>query len=254
MENSNNNDSPQLPSGTDAPPKDAPKDTKRAQIAIVEDDDSIRELLMLNLQNEGFGAEAYFSVEQLDRKTETFAYDLLILDVMLPGDSGLTYAHRLREQGVNVPILFISALGKQDKIDSAYEAGAIDYIVKPFEMTHLLAKVKNLMFHFIKRHEAPLANKVGKAQIDWDLLQVESAGETHILTPKEAAVLVYFLKNPNKVVPRQELIEKVWGGDVYVTSRSIDNFLVKFRKWFEEDPSNPELFLTFPKKGYAYKP
>ncbi len=227
---------------------------RRAQIAVVEDDDSIRELLTLNLQNEGFGVDACFSVEQLERKSDTLVYDLLILDVMLPGDSGLTFAHKLREKNINIPILFISALGRQDKIESAYEAGAIDYIVKPFEISHLLAKVKNLLFHFVKRHEAPLTNKVGRAIIDWDLLQVQSGDETHILTPKEAAVLVYFLKNPNKVVPRQQLIEKIWGDDVYVTSRSIDNFLVKFRKWFEEDPAEPRLFITFPKKGYAYRP
>ena len=224
-----------------------------ATIALIEDDDSIRELLAINLQNEGFRIDSFFSTEQLDRKKDAEFYDLIILDIMLPGENGLTYAKKLQEKDKSVPILFISALGQEDKIKFAYEVGAIDYIVKPFEMDNLLLKVKNLLYHFIKRHSAPMPNRVGEALIDWDLMQVKTGESTHVLTPKEAEVLVYFLENPNKVVSRDELIKNIWGENIYVTSRNIDNFLVKFRKWFEKDPGEPKLFITYPKKGYAYK-
>ena len=226
---------------------------RRAQIALVEDDDSIRELITLNLQNEGFGIDSFFSVEQLDRKGDLHTYDLLLLDIMLPGMNGLNFAQKLRSEERHIPVLFISALGQEDKIKTAYESGAIDYIVKPFEIDHLLFKIKNLLYHFVKRHEAPLPQKLGEASIDWDLMQVEKEGKIQTLTPKEGEVLIHFLQNPNKVITRDELIENVWGGDVYVTSRNIDNFLVKFRKWFEKDPAHPEIFITYPKKGYAYR-
>ncbi|MES0488843.1 MAG: response regulator transcription factor [Leptospirales bacterium] len=225
----------------------------KAYIALVEDDDTIRELLTLNLQNAGFDVDSFFSIEQLERKTKAAEYDLLILDIMLPGMNGLNYAKKLREESQNVPILFISALGQEDKIRMAYEAGAIDYIVKPFEIEHLLLKIRNLLFLFIRRASAPLPSKVGMATIDWELMQVNKEDSTHILTPKEAKILIYFFENPNKVISRQELMDNVWGENVYVTSRNIDNFLVKFRKWFEKDPANPVLFITYPKKGYAFK-
>jgi DNA-binding response OmpR family regulator len=226
---------------------------QQSHLALVEDDDAIRELLTINLQKEGFIVDSFFSVEQLERKNEGMFYDLLLLDIMLPGENGLAYAQKLRNRGVNVPILFISALGQEDKIKTAYSAGAIDYIIKPFEVDNLLAKVKNLAYYFVKRHSAPLPQKIGRARINWSLLQVETDSENHLLTPKEAKVLIHFVENPNKIINRKELIETVWGDDVYVTSRNIDNFLVKFRKWFEEDPSNPRLFITYSKKGYAYK-
>lgn len=226
---------------------------RRARIALVEDDDSIRELITLNLQNEGFGVDSYFSAEQLERKGEVHTYDLLLLDIMLPGMNGLNFAQKLRSEEKHIPVLFISALGQEDKIKTAYESGAIDYIVKPFEIEHLLLKVKNLLYHFVKRHEAPLPQKLGETAIDWDLMQIEKNSKVQTLTPKEAEVLIHFLQNPNKVISRDELIQNVWGGDVYVTSRNIDNFLVKFRKWFEKDPANPEIFVTYPKKGYAYR-
>ena len=230
-----------------------PAQNARARIALVEDDDSIRELITLNLQNEGFGVDSFFSAEQLDRKGDVQNYDLLLLDIMLPGMNGLNFAQKLREEEKHIPVLFISALGQDEKIKTAYESGAIDYIVKPFEIEHLLMKIKNLLYHFVKRHEAPLPEKLGEASIDWDLMQVIKNGKNQTLTPKEAEVLTYFLQNPNKVVSRDELIKNVWGGDVYVTSRNIDNFLVKFRKWFETEPSHPSIFITYPKKGYAYR-
>jgi len=223
-------------------------------IALVEDDDSIRELLTLNLQGAGFQVQSFFSVEQLDRKMQSVSFDLIVLDIMLPGENGLSYAKKLNKAEKNIPILFISAIDQQAKIAQAYENGAIDYIVKPFEVEMLLMKVKNLLYYFVRRHSAPLPNRIGDAIINWDMMTVEKEGKTYTLTPKEAEVLLYFVENPNNVIERKQLIMKIWGNDVYVTSRNIDNFLVKFRKWFEEDPSNPSLFITYPKKGYAYKP
>ena len=228
------------------------KEKNKAYIALVEDDDSIRELLSINLQGIGFRVDSFFSTEQMVRKSETLQYDLIILDIMLPGENGLKFAQNLHKQELNIPILFISALGHEEKIKQAYLAGAIDYIVKPFEINQILMKIQNLLFYFIKRHSAPLPSKIGEAYIDWDLMKVVKDNEEVILTPKEAKVLIHFVENPNQIIERKKLIEIVWGKDIYVTGRNVDNFLVKFRKWFEVDAANPKIFITYPKKGYAY--
>jgi DNA-binding response OmpR family regulator len=224
----------------------------KAFIGLVEDDDAIRELLTINLQQIGFRVESFFSTEQMVRKSDNLPYDLIILDIMLPGENGLKFAQNLQKKNLNIPILFISALGNEEKIKQAYQAGAIDYVVKPFEMDQVLMKIQNLLFYFVKRHAAPLPSKIGEAKIDWDLMKVITLDGEYILTPKEAKVLIHFVENPNQIIERKKLIEIVWGKDVFVTSRNVDNFLVKFRKWFEKDPANPEIFLTYPKKGYAY--
>ncbi|MDH4199831.1 MAG: response regulator transcription factor [Spirochaetia bacterium] len=229
-----------------------PSQRNRAFIALVEDDDNIRELLTINLQSIGFKVDSFFSTEQMHRKSENLDYDLIILDIMLPGESGLKFAQNLQKKEQNIPILFISAISQEEKIRQAYLAGAIDYVVKPFEIDQVLLKIQNLLFYFIKRHSAPLPSKICDAHIDWDLMKVTRGNEENILTPKEARVLIYFLENPNQIIERKKLIEIVWGKDVYVTSRNVDNFLVKFRKWFEKDPGNPKIFITYPKKGYAY--
>ena len=115
-------------------------------------------------------------------------------------------------------------------------------------------KVKNLLYHFVPRSTAPLPAKLGEHEINWDLLQVKTCdGQVFTLTGKEAEALAYFLENEKKIISRKELIEKIWGNDRYISTRNVDNFLVKFRKIFEIDPAKPKHFLTYPKKGYAFQ-
>ena len=222
------------------------------KIALVEDDDSIRELIEMNLKHEGFHVDSFFSSEQLERKHSASDFEIILLDIMLPGENGLVFAEKLKKGNVMVPILFISALGQEEKIKKAYSLGAIDYIIKPFSIETLIAKIRNLTTHFIKKHAATLPNKIGAVSINWDLLQIIRDDEETILSPKEAEALAYFLKNPNKVITREELISEIWGANVYVSGRNIDNFLVKFRKLFEKNPAAPKVFITYPRKGYAY--
>ena len=222
------------------------------KIALIEDDDSIRQLIEINLKHEGFHVDSFFSSEQLERKHDVSDFEIILLDIMLPGENGLAFAEKLQKNNVMVPILFISALGQEDKIKKAYTLGAIDYIIKPFSIETLIAKIRNLTAHFIKRQSASLPNTIGNVHINWDLLQITRDNEETILSPKEAEALAYFLQNPDKVITRDELISQIWGSDVYVSGRNIDNFLVKFRKLFEKNPASPKTFITYPRKGYAY--
>ncbi len=224
------------------------------RIAIVEDNDSIRELIELNLRRENYVVDAFFSAEQLEKAYSPGRFDLLLLDVMLPGKSGIQLAESLLQKEALLPILFISAVNQEQKITRAYELGAIDYIVKPFEIDHLLIKIRNLLHYFAPRQEERiLPTIVGAAEINWDLLQVNRNGEIHVLTPKEAQTLSYFLNNADRVIPRTELMEKIWGQEHEVSSRNIDNYMVRFRRMFEENPAEPRIFITYPKKGYACK-
>ena len=224
-------------------------------IAIIEDDDSMRELLRLNLKAEEFAVDAFISVEELKKKVGDFRkikidYDLIILDNMLPGTSGVDFAKQL--QNLKIPILFISALNQQKKIEEAYSFGAIDYLTKPFELATLIAKVKNLSRYFIQPKQEALPNQIGNCIINWKLMNVTKKNQEFKLSVKEINALSLFLTQPNEIIGRNDLIEKIWGGSTYVSTRNIDNIVVKLRRIFEEDPSNPKLFKTYPKKGYAY--
>jgi len=222
------------------------------KIALIEDDDSIRQLIEMNLKHEGFQVESFFSAEQLERKHNAGDFEIILLDIMLPGENGLAFAEKLQKNNIMVPILFISALGQEEKIQKAYKLGAIDYITKPFLIETLISKIKNLTRYFIKRKTASLPDNIKGVRINWDLLQITRDNEETVLSPKEAEALAYFLVNPNKVITREELISEIWGSNVYVSGRNIDNFLVKFRKIFEKNPAVPEIFITYPRKGYAY--
>lgn len=221
------------------------------RIALVEDDDSIRELLTANLKAAGFRTDSYFSAEQLERKGQIAQYDLLILDIMLPGNSGLQLAEKIARSETQVPVMFISALNNSAKIEQAYKSGAIDYLVKPFDLDILLAKVRNLLFYFTKKISDKLPARLGAADIDWNLMVITRDGKSENLSPREARTLVYFLENPNRIITRQELLEKIWNEKKQISSRNIDNYLVKFRKLFENNPADPQIFLTHPGKGYA---
>ena len=229
------------------------RNAERTSIALVEDDDTIRELIEINLKSENYQVDSFFSIEQLEKNYKPGLYDLLILDIMLPGKSGLTFAEKLYSTSSTIPTLFISALNQEAKIREAYRLGAIDYIIKPFAIDLLLQKIRNLLLHFIPRTgEVNLPIEVGTGKINWDLMEITtSTKETVNLSPKESQALLYFLQNPNRIITRKELISYIWGEDVFVSGRNIDNFLVKFRKLFEADASDPKIFLTFLKKGYA---
>ncbi len=224
---------------------------KEAYIALVEDDDSNRELISMNLQHAGFEVASFFSVEHL-AKTELADYDLLLLDIMLPGKSGIDFARELQASGLHLPVLFVSALSQADSIQKAYEAGAIDYIIKPINIDNLLMKIRNLLFYFVKREQPGMPDRVGEAIIDWNLLKAHRGDQDFKLSLKEVRALMHFVKNPGKVISRKEISEEVWGRDVFVANRSIDNFLVKFRRIFEKDAAQPKIFITYPKQGYAY--
>lgn len=223
-------------------------------IAIVEDDDSIRELLAENLKKAGYRVSAFFTAEQFERKLDG-GYNLLLLDIMLPGKNGLQLLKEIRSLGETFPVILVTASETEAHIDTALSAGAIDYIVKPFNLKHLLLKIENL-FEQIgtpapgERHDA---YTIGAGKFDRELQIVLRDKKEHKLTPSEAATLTYFIENPNRIISREELQEHISAEARAISSRNLDNYILKFRKLFEIDPKDPVIFVTIPRKGYALK-
>ena len=226
----------------------------RKHIAIVEDDDSIRELLAENLKRAGYQVTAFFSAEQFERKADS-GFHLLLLDIMLPGKNGLALLKELRATNHMLPVILLTASEQESHTDQAFTAGAIDYIVKPFNLKHLLLKIENL-FEQIRGADTGNSVKdfhIGAGRFDPQLNLVVRDKREYKLTPSETATLLYFVENPNRIISREELQTAISTTAKNLTSRNLDNYILKFRKLFEPNPKEPAYFVTIPRKGYALK-
>jgi two-component system alkaline phosphatase synthesis response regulator PhoP len=225
------------------------------KIFLVEDEPSLREMVQMNLELEGYDVSCLKDGNMaMERISELGFSDLVILDVMLPHHSGLEICEAIRRSSA-VPILFLSAKGTtSDKIEGLKKGGN-DYLGKPFDLEELLLRVKVLteparLAHKNTLQELVLGNKV----LNFETFSVLDTltNETDSLSKKEIDLLRFFLENEDKVVSRDEILDNVWGKDVFPTSRTIDNFILHFRKLFEEDPKNPRYFHSIRSVGYRF--
>lgn len=209
----------------------------------------------MNLELEGYDVSCLKDGNTaMERISELGFSDLVILDVMLPHHSGLEICEAIRRSSA-VPILFLSAKGTtSDKIEGLKKGGN-DYLGKPFDLEELLLRVKVLteparLAHKNTLQELVLGNKV----LNFETFTVLDTltNETDSLSKKEIDLLRFFLENEDKVVSRDEILDNVWGKDVFPTSRTIDNFILHFRKLFEEDPKNPRYFHSIRSVGYRF--
>ncbi len=225
-------------------------------IFIVEDDKAMREGLIDNLRIEGYTVDAAgdgaSGLEQLLRHT----YDCAILDVMLPKLSGFDILRKLREHGVNIPAIMLTAKGEEiDKV-LGLELGADDYITKPFGLRELLARVKAVL----RRYETAAGQgAVGRLMIG--LLEVNVRTYTAVrkgkpveMTPKEMEVLKFLWEHNSQTVSRDQLLTNVWGYDDSISSRTVDNFILRLRQKIEENPADPKIIITVHGMGYRLIP
>jgi two-component system alkaline phosphatase synthesis response regulator PhoP len=220
---------------------------------LVEDEEGLQNVIKLNLELEGyFVSIANDGIEALKLFNEN-RYDLVILDVMLPELDGFSVCTTIRLKDQKTPILFLTAKdSSQDRI-TGLKIGGDDYLVKPFNLEELLLRVENL----VKRSalEVVLADKFSfsNCSIDFSGYIAENArGEKRRLTDKEVKLLKLLIANKGNVVSRTEILETVWGYDVYPTTRTIDNFILSFRKFFESDSKKPNYFLSVRGVGYKF--
>ncbi len=226
-----------------------------AKILVIEDEPEMQKGLRDNLKFEGYDVDVAGDGEKGLKKILEGKHDLILLDVMLPEMSGFDVCKSAREEGIRIPIIMLTAKGEEiDKV-LGLELGADDYITKPFSLRELLARVKAVLRR--KEGVALLSeNKIaiGLLQIDFGTYNASRRGKAIDMTPKEFEILKYLWKNKNQVVSRDTLLTNVWGYDESISSRTVDNFILKLRQKIESTPSKPRHIVTIHGTGYKLIP
>ena len=230
-------------------------------VLVVEDEKHLAAGLRYNLKAEGYEVETVGTAEEALALLNDGRFDVVVLDVMLPGMDGFSLASRLRAQGQFVPILMLTARGQAQDVLRGFEAGADDYLPKPFDLAVLLARINALLRRrqwFNKdrdRVEQDGGAKVfefGGKTIDFEALELRSGEQTVHLTLMEAELLRYLINHAGKIVSRSVILEDVWGLREDTDTRAIDNFIVRLRKYIEDEPSRPRHLLTVRGVGYKF--
>lgn len=236
---------------------------------VVEDEQHLAEGLRFNLEAEGYQVQLVDAGEAaLEKlKTESQAFDVVILDVMLPGISGFDVVSRMRESGQFVPTLILTARGHADDVLQGFAAGADDYLTKPFELSILIARIRGLLRRrewlraaAVSRTESqaepPPESKhaftFGEKSVDFDRLELRVRDQVFPLTLMEANVLRYLIDNEGKRVSRKSMLANVWGLHEDTDTRAIDNFIVRLRRYIEDDPTRPRHLQTVRGVGYRF--
>ena len=234
-----------------------PRETE-PHLLVVDDDKRLRELLRRYLSDNGFRVTIAADARDARSNLASFAFDLLVLDVMLPGVDGFSVCRTLRSQGNSTPVLFLTARG--DPIDRVrgLEAGGDDYLAKPFHLQEFLLRVRAILRRWDwYRSASSTADtamlRFGGNEVDFRLFRARAwNGESQELTEKEAMILKVLAEHAGEIVSREDLLERVWGYDVFPSTRTVDNFILRLRKRFEQDPANPRHFLTVWGVGYRF--
>lgn len=221
------------------------------KILVVEDEPDMLRGLKDNFEFEHYEVDAAWDGEAALKKISESTYDLIILDIMLPKLSGLDVCRRVREQGVTTPIIMLTA--KSEEIDKVLglELGADDYVTKPFGVRELLARVKAIL----RRAEGIAVGPsdrmtIGTLDLDFAAYTAARDGEPLSLTPKEFEIMRHLWQHRNKTVTRDDLLTQVWGYDESISTRTVDNFILKLRQKIEEDPAAPKHIITIHGIGY----
>ncbi len=225
-------------------------------ILLVEDEENLQEALKLNLELEGYEITSSYDGEQALRFFQQEHFDLIILDVMLPELDGISVCETIRLSNNEVPILILSAKNSSADRVLGLKKGADDYLTKPFNLEELLLRVTKLIRkseQMAIKKNLPDIYEFGKNKIDFrGLIGTNKKDEQIMLSKREGMLLKLLIENKNEVVTREKILQAVWGYNVYPTTRTIDNFILSFRKYFEEDSRNPVYFHSVRGVGYKF--
>ncbi|MEQ9449724.1 MAG: response regulator transcription factor [Rhodospirillaceae bacterium] len=231
------------------------------RILIVEDDLHLAEGMAENMRAEGCDTDTAYDGRAGLEKATTSDYDLLVLDVMLPYMDGFALCRALRAEGKNVPVLFLTARGEAADKVRGLEAGGDDYLTKPFHLEEFLLRVRAILrrWQWYKQSVARPASGgtllFADNEVNFNTFRAKSwDGTWHDLTEKEAMNLKVLSEHAGEVVTRDDLLEKVWGYEVFPSTRTVDNFILRLRKLFEREPHEPRHFLTVRGVGYRFLP
>jgi len=235
-------------------------------ILIVEDEPLVSDMVSLNLEHAGYDVQACTTAEAALEHVPNAA--LLILDRMLPGMDGLAFARHLRAAGVTTPILMLTARGEVAARVAGLDAGADDYLAKPFAMPELLARVRALRRRAQDAAPRPIPPaqtgsapgsavrtlRFDKYTVNLNTREAMTNDGVEVLTETECQLLVYFHDHAGDMLSRADILESVWGMDKFPTARTVDNYVLRLRKLFEPDPENPRYLITVRGRGYVFRP
>jgi two-component system, OmpR family, alkaline phosphatase synthesis response regulator PhoP len=234
------------------------------RILIVEDEQHLAEGLRFNLEAEGYQVQAVetgeAALELLLPEHHQPAFDLVVLDVMLPVKDGFTVVSEMRGAGQFVPTLMLTARGRPEDVLEGFAAGADDYLPKPFELSILIARIRGLLRRKqwlrstapAAKSEAKESYKFGEKSVYFNLLEVHAAGKVYPLTLMEASILRFLIEHEGQAVSRKSMLQEVWGMREDTDTRAIDNFIVRLRRYLEDDPAKPRHLVTVRGIGYRF--
>lgn len=229
---------------------------KKGSILLVEDEENLHEALKLNLELDGFAVTSALDGAAALNAVNAEYFDLIILDVMLPEMDGIHVTETIRISNNEVPILILSAKNSSADRVLGLKKGADDYLTKPFNLEELLLRVHKLIDKNKKLQDKSSLGDTysfGGNTVDFKAQEATGSNGTKIqLSKKETMLLKLLIENKNEVVPREKILQSVWGYNVYPTTRTIDNFILSFRKYFEQDSRNPKYFHSVRGVGYKY--
>ena len=229
--------------------------TTMGRILIVEDEQHLADGLKFNLDAEGYAADVLDNGEAAVERllgAGRAAYDLVVLDVMLPRKDGFTVVSELRAAKQFVPVLILTARGRPDDVLQGFAAGADDYLPKPMELAILLARIQSLLRRSAWTKRPADQYAFAGRTIDFDNLELRVENKTLQLTLMEANLLKHLIQHEGKAVSRRSMLEDVWGLHEDTDTRAIDNFIVRLRRYIEQDPSKPRHLLTVRGVGYRF--
>jgi DNA-binding response OmpR family regulator len=238
-----------------------------SRVLVVEDEAHLAQGLRFNLEAEGYAAEVVgdgeAATDRLLEKKENF--DAVVLDIMLPGKDGFSVVSELRAARNYVPVLMLTARGRPEDVLKGFASGADDYLAKPFDLSILLARLQGLLrrSQWVRGAAAPGsavpsdteelgAFSFGGKTIDFGALELRSGDHTIHLTLMESELLRHLVRNDGRIVSRKQILEEVWGLHEDTDTRAIDNFVVRLRRYIEDDPANPRHLLTVRGVGYRF--
>ncbi len=228
---------------------------KGKKILLVEDEESLALGLEYNLTDEGYAVDWVKDGRKALESFNSKAYDLIILDIMLPFMNGFEIAEKVRTKSPQIPILMLTARATVEDKVRGLEAGADDYLTKPFHLQELLLRVQGMlkrkMWYQISSESEPEYN-FGDNYVNFENLSCKSGVKKFSLTQREAMVLKYLIQNKDKIVSRKELLENVWHLSSEIETRTVDIFISRLRKYFEPDPENPVYFKSIRGAGYTF--
>ena len=227
----------------------------KKHILIVDDEEHLADALAHNLQFEGFATTTAYDGEEGLRLARTIQFDLVILDIMMPKLDGIEVCKRLRATGSTVPILFLTAKSADADRLLGLKVGADDFVAKPFLLEELILRIHGIFRRQDWYRAAPDEQEIfrfGENEVNFQTFEATTEDRTIRLTEKECMLMKLLVERRNQVVSREEILERVWGYRFSTSSRTIDNFIVRLRRYFESDPKDPQFIHSVRGVGYRF--